>query len=224
MEYIMKITNETLNILKNFSSINPSIVINEGNVLKTISPQKSILAKATINQTIENKMAIYDLSNFLSAMSVFDQPELIFNGNDGVTITSQDNKRGINYMFSDPQNIIVPPEKDIVLTDFDVQFTLEEKALSNALKAIGVLNLPEIAFSGDGKTISVKAVDSKKATSTYEEDIGKTDKTFTSYFKAENMKMITGTYECSVSSKGFAHFKGKDIEYWIAVEKNSTYN
>lgn len=219
----MKITNETLNVLKNFSTINPSIVINEGNVLKTISPVKSILSKAKVNQSFTNKMAIYDLSSFLSALSMFDQPELKFNDNDYVTISSLDGKRSTNWLFSDPKNIIAPPEKDIVLTDFDVEFTLEEKALSNALKAIGVLNLPEVSFVGDGNNISIKAIDSKKSTSTYSEEIGKTDKVFTAYFKAENMKMIPNNYKCSISSKGFAHFLGKDLEYWIAVEQNSKF-
>jgi len=217
----MKLTNETLNILKNFSSINPSIVINEGDTLKTISTVKSIFAKAKTNQTFEKRMAIYDLSRFLSTLSLFEDPDLEISNN-SVTISS--GNRRVDYRFTDPANIVVPPEKELKLPSSDVSFKLTNSDLSNVMKGLGVLRLPELAVVGNGTAISLQAIDSKNVSGdTYSVDVGQTDKTFKMIFKAENIKVISGDYDVEIT-KGISNFKGVDIEYFIAVEANSTFN
>lgn len=222
----MKIDNSTLNVLKNFSVINPSILINEGDVVRTMSPTKTVFAKAKVNQKFGRKFAIYDLSKFLNAVSMFDGPVLEFEEGNKATITSDDDNRKFNFMFADINTVIAPPDKDISFDNIVVTFELKNKALSDLIKAMGILQLPEIAIVGDGKSIYAKAVNSKASGSTYSEKIGTTDKEFTAYFKAENFKMIPNDYVVNVANKGtvwFAQFVGPDVEYWIAIEANSKF-
>jgi hypothetical protein len=212
----------TINVLKNFSTINPSILINKGDMLKTISPTKSIFAKAKMKQTFDHQISIYDLSNFLSALSMFETPTLNIESDKFATISSDNDSRGINYYFADPRTIITPPEGDIKLNDYEVKFSLKNKSITDVVKAIGILNLPEIAIVGDGSNITIQAVDSKKNGSNYYDIVGQTDKKFTAYFKAENIKIIPADYEVTISKK-FALFASPDIEYYIAVDQNSKF-
>lgn len=216
----MKLTNETLNVLKNFATINPSIYITEGDVLKTMSTGKTIFAKYKTNQVFENKMAIYDLSRFISSLSLFEDPDLEIL-KDSVIISSGNNR--IEYRFTDPSNIVVPPEKELKLPSTDISFKITNTDLSNILRGLSVLRLPEIAVVGDGSKISLQAIDSKGITlDTYSVTVGNTDKTFKMFFKAENMKIIPGDYDVEIT-KGISKFKGTNIEYFIAVEANSSF-
>jgi hypothetical protein len=218
----MKFDTHTLNVLKNFSTINPSILITKGEVLRTISPTKSIFAKAKMKQSFDSQIAIYDLSNFLSALSMFNDPTLKIESDKFATIASDNNGRGINYYFADPKTIITPPEGDIKITDYEVRFTLPNKSIIDVIKAIGILNLPEIAIVGDGNNITIQAVDSKKNGSNYYDVVGDTDKVFTAYFKAENIKILPADYDVTISKK-FALFASADIDYYIAVDQNSKF-
>ena len=217
----MKFDAATLQVLKNFSSINNAILFKEGNRLATISPGKTVMARATLTQEIPAKFAIYDLSRFLGTISLFDQPELTFK--DGSVDISQDNNT-FNYAFTDVSLIVVPPEKDIVLADAEVQFTLTTDALKKVQRALNVASLPEIAVTGKNGKILLQAVDSKGSTNdTFTIEVGETTGTFRMVIRADNIKLLEGEYEVSISSKGLSHFKGKTVEYWIAVEGNSTY-
>jgi hypothetical protein len=217
----MKIATNTINVLKNFAKINPSIVIQEGNVLKTMSPSKTIMAKAKVETDFGQRFAIYNLDRFISTVSLFNDPDFTFTSR-SVEISSENRKT--SYVYADESNITKAPDREIALPSVDVSFTFTNEVLKDIEKACGVLSLPEIAVIGDGSTITINAIDSKlTAGDTYSVVIGQTDKAFKAIFKIENIKIIPGDYEVTISSKGISHFSGKDAEYWIAVEQNSVF-
>jgi hypothetical protein len=217
----MKIDTNTVNVLKNFAKINPSIVVQEGNVLKTISPTKTIMAKAEVKTEFPQRFAIYNLDQFIALYSTFKDPNLKFTDK-SVTFT-EDNRKS-HFTYADESTVTKAPEKEINLPSIDVTFKLTDKDLRDVEKAGGILGLPEIAVVGDGKTVSLQATDSKNPTSNdYDIQIGDTDKVFKAVFKAENIKIIPGDYEVSISSKGISHFAGTEVEYYIAVESSSTF-
>jgi hypothetical protein len=219
----MKLDAKTISVLKNFSSINPSILFREGDVLSTISPNKTIMAKAKVPNTFPKKFAIYNLSQFLNFQSTFDEPELSF-GDRSVTITDKTGNKEAPYVYADEATIKTPPDKEIVLPSIDLTFQITTGVINEIEKALGILGLPEIAVVGDGSSITVQAIDSKNPSGNIVKiKLGATDKTFKSIFKSENMKLLPGTYEVSLSSRGISHWKGQDAEYWIAVESSSTY-
>jgi hypothetical protein len=217
----MKLEPATLQILKNFSSINTNIMFKEGNKLATISPTKTIMARAVINQEFPKKFAIYDLPRFLGTISLFNDAVIDFNDN-YLEIKEGSNK--FKYSYTDPSLIITPPEKEIKLPSVDVTFTLTETAFKKTMRALSVAGLPEIAFTGDGEKIYVQAVDTRGATNdVYSVEVGETNKQFRMVFRAENIKLMDGDYVVSISSQGLSHFKGTNVEYFIAIESNSTY-
>ena len=217
----MKIDTNTINVLKNFAKVNPSIVFPEGNVLKTISPSKTIMAKSEVTTHFEKRFAIYNLDRFLSTLSLFNDPELDFRER-FVEISDVNSK--IRYTYADESTITKAPDKEIILPSIDVTFTLSNENLKSVEKGAGILQLPEIIVVGDGSTISLQAADSKNPTSdVFSIEIGSTDKVFKAIFKSENIKIIPGEYTVSISARGISHFVGKEAEYWIAVEQSSTF-
>jgi hypothetical protein len=217
----MKLDTRTTQILKNFASINPSIMFKPGNRLATISAGKTVMARANITQEIPSPFAIYDLSRFLGTISLFTDPELNV---DEKYMTIAQGKRKINYTFTEPSLIVTPPEKEIKLPDPEVSFSISGDELSEVMKALSVLSLPEIAVVGDGTDISVQAIDSKNPSGdTYSVNVGSTTATFKMIIRAENLKLLPGDYNVEISSKGLSRFSTTDIEYFIAVESNSTY-
>jgi hypothetical protein len=217
----MQLSAKTINILKNFSTINPSIVLKQGNVISTISPNKTIMARATVPDEFDGTYGIYALNRFISSLSLFETPELQF-GSESVRI--QGENRSILYHFSDPSVIMVAPEKEIKLPSVDVEFKATNKDIQNVMKALGVLGLPEIAVVGDGNNISLQAIDSKSGTAdNYSINVGETNLAFRAIFRAENMKMMDGDYEVKISSKGISQFVGLEATYWIAVESSSNF-
>jgi len=217
----MKLDTRTTQILKNFASINPSILFKPGNKLSTISAGKTVMARANINQEIDGAFAIYDLSRFLGTLSLFNDPELTVKEK---YMEIAQGKRKINYTFTEPSLIVTPPEKDIKLPDPEVSFSITADELAEVMKALSVLSLPEIAVVGDGETIAVQAVDSKNPSGDiYSVDVGTTEAKFRMIIRADNIKLLPGDYTVEISSKGLSHFKSNDVEYFIAVESNSTY-
>jgi hypothetical protein len=217
----MKIDTNTINVLKNFAKVNPSIVFPEGNVLKTMSPSKTIMAKSEVTTHFEKRFAIYNLDRFLSTLSLFNDPELTFKDK-FVEISDVNSK--IRYTYAEEATITKAPDKEIILPSIDVTFTLSNENLKSVEKGAGILQLPEIIVVGDGSTISLQAADSKNPTSdVFSIEIGSTDKVFKAIFKSENIKIIPGEYTVSISARGISHFVGKEAEYWIAVEQSSTF-
>ena len=217
----MKIDTNTVSVLKNFAKINPSIVVQEGNTLKTISPNKTIMAKANVTTQFDKRFAIYNLDRFLSTLSLFENPELIF-GDRSVVIS--DNNKTTNYTYAEESTVAKVPEKEINLPSIDVSFRLTNENLKDVERAAAVLQLPEIVVSGDGSKVYLQAADSKNPSGdVYSIAIGETNKTFRAIFRSENIKIIPGDYDVSICSRGISLFKGNETEYWIAVESTSTF-
>ena len=219
----MKLSNNTTNILKNFSQINQSILIKQGNKLKTISVMKNILAEAEIEEDFEADFAIYDLNQFLSGLSLYDSPDLEF-GDSYLTI--RDGRRRAKYFFADPSVIVSPPEKEISLPSKDVCFTVATQQLDKLLKAAAIYQVPDLSAIGRNGKIELVVRDKKNDTShEFSEEVGETDQDFSFNFKVENIKIIPGTYDVVISSKLLSEFTNKntDLKYYIALEPDSTY-
>jgi len=222
----MKLEAKTLSILKNFSSINPSIFIKEGNVLATISPNKAVMAKSIVPNNFSKKFGIYDLSRFLSSLSILETPEIEFEKD---KIVALDSSRTImlTYACSPEENIkAVPPDKTIKLPSIDVSVKITDFVIKELVKSAGTLKLPEVAFIGDGKNLNIQTFDSKNPTSDmFSLTVGETDKNFKAVFKVDNiLKLLSGDYNVEICSKGISRFYNDEIEYWIAVEQNSTFS
>ena len=214
----MKFSNETMSVLKNFSSINPSIVFKSGSTIRTISPQKTVMAAATIGETVEQQAGVYDLSRFLATLSLFENPEVVF-GTDRFTIKG--GKSELKYTYTSESLIVSPPDKDIVVPDPEATINVSWQAIDSVIRATGVLQLPEVAFSSDGSTITLSAVDSKTSTAdSYDVIIAEDVETppFNMNIKTDNLKLVPTDYEVTLSSKGMAHFKSDKVQYWIAIE------
>jgi len=223
----MKLSKHTLNMLKNFSDINMSIEIKEGNILRTVSVQKNILAQAEIEDSFPQDFAIYELNRFLGAVSLFDDPEFRFNGKSANIGTT---RHSVDYVYCDPSMIVTPPENNITFPEPEVKFTLSQDALSQIMKASNVLGTPEIAIEGGphpNDVIRLKALDvNNDSTDTFKVVLDeRSDNKFRFVFKTENMKMLPGNYDVEISSKGISHFsmQGQKLQYWIATEASSTF-
>ena len=219
----MKLSNNTTNILKNFSQINQSILIKEGNKLKTISVMKNILAEAEVEEEFEKDFAIYDLNQFLSGLSLYDAPDLDF-GDSYLTI--RDGRRRAKYFFADPDVIVSPPEKEITLPSRDVCFTVATQQLDKLLKAASIYQVPDLSAVGRNGKIELVVRDKKNDTShEFSEEVGETDLSCAFNFKVENIKIIPGAYDVVISSKLLAEFTNKntDLKYYIALEPDSTF-
>jgi len=221
----MNLSDKTLTILKNFAGINNSILVKQGNNLRTISVAKNILAEAQIDEEFSRDFAIYDLNQFLNGLGLHQDPELDFTENSYLTI--REGKRRVKYFFADPQVIIAPPEKEITLPSEDVHFQLETVALEKLLKAAAVYQLPDLSIIGGSGVVKLVVRDKKNDTSNeYTIVVGETDKEFTFNFKVENIKIIPGSYDVIVSSKLLSKFQNSqyDLKYYIALEPDSTFN
>lgn len=218
----MKISTNTINVLKNFAKINPSIVIGQGNVIKTISPSKTIMAKATVETEFPQRFAIYNLDRFISVLSLFNDPSLTF----GETMVKIEGAgKTTQYVYAEEATITKAPEKNLDLPSVDVMFSLKYEDLKDVEKAAGVLGLPEIAVVGDNGKIYLQSIDSKNPSGdVYSVEIGVgNNKDFRAIFKSENIKIIPDNYEVNICSQGISHFIGAQAEYWIAVEQNSSF-
>lgn len=216
----MKFTPKTVQTLKHFSSINPSIVIKKGDVITTTSQLYTIVARTTVDQTFDHMIPIYDLNRFLGALSLFDDPEIQCHEN-YMTIRSADKE--LNYLFADPK-AIKTPSGNYTIPEGVAELKLTASILSDTMKALNVMSLPVIAFVGDGEKVSIQAIDPKNPTSDNFKigNLGPTDKKFKAYVRVENMKIIMADYDLTICKK-LVHLKGSDIEYWIAVEKDSEF-
>ena len=220
----MKLSENTLNILKNFAGINNSILVKQGNRLRTISVAKNILAEAEIDEEFPRDVALYDLNQLLNILSTYPDPNLDFK-EESYLAYREGNRRG-KYFYSDPAVIISPPEKDITLPTQDVCFQLEHSVLSQVLKAAAVLQLPDLSVVGGAGVVKLVVRDKKNDTSHAEEFVvGETDKEFTFNFKIENIKIIPGAYDVVVSSKLLSKFTNAkyNLTYYIALEPDSTF-
>ena len=223
----MKISKETLEVLKNFSAINPNLVINEGNKLSTIAEAKNIMASTTVTETFPKEFGIYDLNEFLSAHSLIEDADLVF-GDDSVVMESPTSS--ITYRYAD-KSILTAPEKGVNMPDAEVNITITDDLISQIRKAGGALGHPVVSITAtegdDNLCFEVRDPNNSSAntfrikTNDY---IG--NAVFDFQFLIANLKLIPGDYNVAVSSKLISHWErinNNPVEYWIALEKNSTF-
>jgi len=221
---MMKLSDNTINILKNFSNINQSILVKEGSKIKTISILKNIYAVADVEESFSKQFAIYDLNEFLNGLSLHQDPDLDFTNDSYMTI--KDGKRRVKYFFADPEVIVAPPEKDIDLPSEDVCFQLDHSQLDKLIKASAVYKLPDLSAIGDAGVIRLVVRDKNNDTSNeYSIIVGETTDEFVFNFKVENIKIIPGSYDVVVSKKLSARFVNEkyNLKYFIALEPDSTF-
>ena len=224
----MKLSNETISVLKNFGAINQGILFKKGKTLKTVSSHKNILAEVNIKEDIPAEFGIYDLNNFLSVISLHkDDPSFEFDDKQ-VTIVGNKGRSKIKYRFTPANMIVTPPEKALTMPDAEIKFDLTAEDFDWVLRAAGVLASPQIAIESDGKKVSIVTLDLQNDsahTDALEIANGNGNK-YKMIFKTENItKVLAGTYEVSISSKGISHFKNKNLplQYWITTEQGSKF-
>ena len=220
----MKLSDSTLSLLKNFSTINTSILFKKGNRLRTISVMKNILAEATISEELPKDFGIYDLGQFLNGIGLHQSPELDFKNEGHVVI--REGKMRSKYFFADPNVIITPPDKPLTLPSEDVTFEVSTEQLEKLLKAAAIYQLPDLSVVGDSNGVKIVVRDKKNETSNdFSITVGETSDIFSFNFKVENIKILPGTYEVVVSQKLLSRFTSKnhDLTYYIALEPDSTF-
>ena len=220
----MKLSESTLSLLKNFSTINQSILFKRGNRLRTISVMKNILAEATISEEFSKDFGIYDLTQFLNGLGLHHNPELDFQDESYVII--KEGRSRSKYFFADPNVIITPPEKPIELPSEDVTFEISTEQLEKLLKAAAIYQLPDLSVVGENGVVKILVRDKKNDTSNdFSIVVGETTDIFSFNFKVENIKIIPGTYDVVVSQKLLSRFTSKnyDLTYYIALEPDSTF-
>jgi len=223
-ERTMKLSDNALAILKNFAGINNSILVKQGNKLRTISVAKNILAEAEIKEEFPRDFAIYDLNQFLNGLSLHQDPDLDFQEDSYLSI--KEGKRRVKYFFADPNVIIAPPEKEIQLPTQDVCFQMDSVTLEKLVKAAAVYQLPDLSAIGENGVIKLVVRDKKNDTSNeYAIVVGETNQEFSFNFKVENIKIIPGAYDVVVSSKLLSQFTNTqhNLKYYIALEPDSTF-
>lgn len=221
----MKLSKGTLDILKNFSNINPSITFKEGQELSTLSIQRNILSRAVVEEKFPKDFAIYDLGEFLSGLSLFDNPDFDF-ANDNYVII-KDSKCQSRYFFADPSTITSPPAQRAQIPSEDVSFVVAWSDLNNLIRAASIYSVDDLAVIGDGKDIKLVVRDKKNDTSNnYSVKVGTTDAKFTFNFKVEYLKLLPADYGVTISKQNAALFRdaNRDLEYLIALEPDSVYN
>jgi len=225
----MNLSNETVSVLKNFATINQNLVIKPGSSISTMSAMKNIVASAEVKEDFPTEFAIYDLNEFLASLSLFEKPNLDFN-DDFVVMT--ENGTTLKYWYSDP-SVVTTPTKEITMPECEISFSLENNMLSSVQKAAAVIGVPDMVLEGmDNGIALLKVTDKKNATANdyavkvdVNNDDGK-NLPYKFWFKVENLKLLSGTYDVGISSKNISHFVNAnvDIQYWIALEPESKYD
>tara|TARA_B100001079_G_scaffold266932_1_gene274867 strand:+ start:921 stop:1604 length:684 start_codon:yes stop_codon:yes gene_type:complete len=225
----MIINNETVETLKNFAEINQSLVIETGDVIKTVSEQTNVLAKAKLGQSFPQDFAIYDLNKFLGVLSLFAEPQFDFSEKsikiqssiDANNFVAGDSVAEYQFanmsLFENERTILA---KDINLPSEEAVFRLEEKYLISIMRAAAVMSLPEIAVVANDGKLKIQAIDAKTSVDSYAVELGESTSNFKMIFKIENLKLMRGSYDVKISDKGLGYFKntGRELEYWIATE------
>lgn len=220
----MKLSESTVNLLKNFSSINQSILFKEGTKLRTISVMKNILVEANVAEEFPRDFGIYDLNQFLNGLSLHSNAELNFDNQEYVLI--KEGRMRSKYFFADPSVIVAPPEKEITLPSEDVEFVLTSQQLEKLKKASSIYQLPDVSVIGEAGVIKLVARDKKNDTSNdFSIVVGETESEFVFNFKEENLKIVPGNYDVVVSSKLLSRFTNQniDVTYYIALEPDSSF-
>ena len=219
----MFLSQETISILKNFSTINQSILIKPGKQLRSMSVMKNILVEADVSEEFPQEIGIYDLNQFLNCLSLIPGAELEFQQG---SIIIADDQNSIEYRLSDPSVIAAPPNKELKLPSEDVCVVLTEEHIETVKKAAAVLQIPDVSLIGNGETIKLTVRDKKNSGSnSYSIDCGDTSHVFQFNLKVENLKLMAGDYDVIISAQNLAQFTNHShpIVYYIAIEPDSTF-
>lgn len=218
----MKFSDETLAVLKNFAGINPSIMLKPGKVVRTISPAKTVMAEASIDEEFENDAGIYDLNKFLASVSALDNPEIVF-GDDRFYM--KQGRGQMFYTYAAENMILTPTTNKVELPSKDVVVNVPWDSLQKVIRCAGILHLDEVAFVSDGSTLKLCAINGKNPTDDkYElviaegEDVKLPEKSFKKSIKLDNLRIIPNDYTVTISINALAHFKSEKVQYWIALE------
>jgi hypothetical protein len=221
----MKLSEQTLTVLKNFTTINQGLSIKSGNTIRTISKQQNVLARATVPDSFSADAVIFDLNRFLGVVTSLDNPDVDINATEKKIVIKSGAYKTV-YGLSDESMIVAPPAKDLKVENAEVNFSLTKDSFNQVMKLSGIMDLPNIAVVGDGKKITFQTSNVKDNESdTFSVEVGDTTDNFRFIFNTENLKMIPGNYDVAISSKGIAHFKNTSgpVEYWVATEAGSSY-
>ena len=220
----MKLSEQTVSILKNFSTINQNLVIKQGSEISTMSAMKNIVSKAKVEETFPVEFAIYDLNEFLSAMSLFTNPDLDFDENFVLITEAGSNSKSLKYWFSEP-SVVTTPSKEVTMPSVEVEFPMNSGILSEVQKAAAVIGAPDMVLEDDELRVTDKKNDTANSYSTSLDTKSDDDASYKFWFKVENLKLLPGNYDVQVSEKRISHFKNSnlDIEYFIALEPESSY-
>ena len=217
----MKFSERTLTVLKSFASINKSILMKEGNVLKTVTPEKTLIAIAEIPDQIPAQACIYDLSRFLSILSLYKDPDVEFHDK---YFMIRDGKQRTKYGYADISMIHAAPEKEIKIPSADIEVNVSWNDMQSVIKAAGVLQFTEVAFVGEAGKIYLKAINSAQENSDdYGVEIGETSDEFKIIIKTDNLKLLPQDYQVTLCAKGISEFKGTEATYFVAIDTKSTY-
>ena len=216
------ISKSTIEVLKNFCSINKSIVIKPGNKVSTLSINKNILAIAEVEEQFDSQISIYDLGVFLGGLSLFDSPKIDTSQSNYVTVSDERGKSKTRFFYADPDIITQPPEKEITIPSEDVKFRLDAGVLQQLQRAASVYQLPDLCLFSDAGVMNLCVTDKKNDTSnSYSVEVGESEDEFCYCFKVENLKLLAGDYNVTISRQNVALFQGDGIKYFIALEPNN---
>ena len=219
----MKLSDTTVAVLKNYSTINQNLMIKAGSNLSTMSAMKNIVASADVQETFEKDVAIYDLNEFLAMLSLFNNPELDFQDN-YLVMSEEGSRKSSTFWYSDP-SVVTTLTKDIAMPNPDITFSLSSEELSDVTKAAAVIGAPDMVLASSGLKVTDKKNDTANDYFLPLVQKGSEVVDYKFWFKVENLKFLPGTYDVSVSSKNISNFKNSnvDIEYFIALEPESKY-
>ena len=219
----MKLSENTVSVLKNYSTINQNLMINAGSTLTTMSAMKNIVARSTVAETFEKDIAIYDLNEFLAALSLFESPELDFQEN-FVMMSNEGSSRSLKYFYSDP-SVVTTVKRDITMPECEVSFKFSDKELSDITKAAAVIGVPDMVLENGSLRVTDKKNDTANHFAMEVDYVNAVETDHKFWFKVENLKLMPGTYEVGVSKNKISNFKNTnvDIEYFIALEPESYY-
>ena len=223
----MELSENTLNVLKNYSGINPNMMIRSGNILKTISEARTVLSTAVVDANFPKDFGIYDLNEFMGVLSLVDTPRLKFE-DEYVVVNDSTGRSKVKYFYSS-EDTLTTPQKDITMPETNVKFVLTNDTLNRLKKAASTLGHSEISISGKDGVLSLSVVDSQNMTSNaFSIDIDgefDNDVTFNFILSTNNLKILPGDYTVEISKKLISQFShtSLDVKYWIALEKTSTF-
>jgi hypothetical protein len=219
----MKISKATLSLLKAYSAINPNIMLKANTkTLATIAPQKNIMSDATIEEDFPVNFGVYDISEFLSAVTLFDNPDFEFTDKN---VKISEGKSSITF-WGAAENVLTLPTKEVKFPEAEINFKLPASLLDKINKSANVLKAQDLSFIGDGSTITLKIGDKKiDSANSFSEEVGETTLTFTVNLKIALLKLVPGDYEVEISTKKISKFQHteKDLKYYLAVESDSTF-